>query len=104
MSAEFLSSLLAWGVLLIAALIAGAFMFYWFYRRSTKEMAFVRSGLGGQKVVINGGALVIPIIHAGRVLGVLDLDSPRAGRFDEGDAQGLEALVQAFLESTDLGG
>ena len=48
--------------------------------------------------------VVIPIIHAGRVLGVLDLDSPRAGRFDEGDARGLEALVQAFLESTDLGG
>jgi uncharacterized membrane protein YqiK len=33
------------------------------YRRSTKEMAFVRTGLGGQKVVINGGAFVVPIFH-----------------------------------------
>ena len=47
--------------------------------------------------------VVVPVIHAGRVLGVLDLDSPRAGRFDDGDARGLEALVQAFLEATDLG-
>jgi L-methionine (R)-S-oxide reductase len=48
--------------------------------------------------------VVVPVIHAGRVLGVLDLDSPRIARFDEGDARGLEALVRAFLEATDLGG
>jgi uncharacterized membrane protein YqiK len=34
-----------------------------FFRRSSKETAFVRTGLGGQKVVINGGALVLPIVH-----------------------------------------
>jgi L-methionine (R)-S-oxide reductase len=47
--------------------------------------------------------VVVPMVHADRVIGVLDLDSPRAGRFDDGDARGLEALVRAFLESTDLG-
>ena len=34
-----------------------------FYRRSSKEIAFVRTGLGGQKVIIDGAAFVIPIFH-----------------------------------------
>ena len=33
------------------------------YRRATKEMAFVRTGFGGQKVIVDGGALVLPILH-----------------------------------------
>lgn len=33
------------------------------YRRSSKEMAFVRTGLGGQKVIMDGGALVLPVFH-----------------------------------------
>ena len=33
------------------------------YRRATKETAFVRTGLGGQRVVIDGGAFVIPFLH-----------------------------------------
>jgi uncharacterized membrane protein YqiK len=33
------------------------------YRRATKETAFVRTGLGGEKVVMNGGALVFPVFH-----------------------------------------
>lgn len=33
------------------------------YRRSSKERAFVRTGLGGQKVIMDGGALVLPIFH-----------------------------------------
>jgi len=48
--------------------------------------------------------VVIPLVHGGRVLGVLDLDSPKRARFDEEDARGLEAVASAFLESTDLGG
>jgi GAF domain-containing protein len=46
--------------------------------------------------------IVVPVVRAGRVLGVLDLDSPQFGRFDALDVIGLEALVAAFLESTDL--
>ncbi len=34
-----------------------------FYRRSSKEIAFVRTGLGGQKVVIDDAAFVFPIFH-----------------------------------------
>lgn len=33
------------------------------YRRASKERAFVRTGFGGQKVIVNGGALVIPVLH-----------------------------------------
>jgi uncharacterized membrane protein YqiK len=33
------------------------------YKRATKETAFVRTGMGGEKVVLNGGALVLPVVH-----------------------------------------
>ena len=38
--------------------------------------------------------LVVPIVHDGRLLGVLDLDSPSAARFDVEDAAGCEALAR----------
>ncbi len=38
-------------------------LFWWLYRRATKELSFVRTGFGGQKVVMNGGALVLPVLH-----------------------------------------
>lgn len=33
------------------------------YRRAPKEQSFVRTGFGGQKVIMNGGALVLPVLH-----------------------------------------
>ena len=33
------------------------------YRKATKELAFVRTGIGGEKVIVNGGALVIGLFH-----------------------------------------
>jgi uncharacterized membrane protein YqiK len=33
------------------------------YRRASKETAFVRTGMGGEKVIMNGGALVLPVLH-----------------------------------------
>lgn len=51
---------------LVAAAIAVAIVVWllsWLYRRSSKETSFVRTGFGGQKVVMNGGALVLPILH-----------------------------------------
>jgi L-methionine (R)-S-oxide reductase len=47
--------------------------------------------------------VVVPVIKGARVLGVLDLDSPLRGRFDDEDARALERLVAAFVESSDLG-
>lgn len=37
--------------------------------------------------------IVLPIVQGERLIGVLDLDSPKAARFDSDDAAGLEALV-----------
>ncbi|MCE3544238.1 GAF domain-containing protein, partial [Escherichia coli] len=38
--------------------------------------------------------LVVPIVHDGRLIGVLDLDSPVPDRFDAEDAAGCEVLMQ----------
>jgi len=43
--------------------------------------------------------LVVPLVRDGVVIGVLDLDSPKLGRFDKEDQAGLEALAQVFLNS-----
>jgi GAF domain-containing protein len=48
--------------------------------------------------------VVVPILHRGAVLGVLDLDSPQPRRFDESDARALEQVVEVFLQSSDVGG
>jgi len=45
--------------------------------------------------------LVIPLVKEGRLIGVLDLDSPKVGRFSETDQVGLERLAAVFLELTD---
>jgi uncharacterized membrane protein YqiK len=51
---------------LIAVAIVGAivvWLLHWLYLRSSKERSFVRTGLGGTKVVLGGGAFVLPIVH-----------------------------------------
>ncbi|KEZ71274.1 MULTISPECIES: GAF domain-containing protein [Pseudomonas] len=45
--------------------------------------------------------LVVPLIKEGRLIGVLDLDSPSVGRFNEEDQAGIERLAAIFLASTD---
>jgi uncharacterized membrane protein YqiK len=47
----------------LTALLAIGIVLSRLYRRASKEIAFVRTGLGGQKVVMDGGALVLPIFH-----------------------------------------
>lgn len=50
------------GVILVA-LIVMVMIFAKLYKRATKETSFVRTGFGGQRVVMNGGALVLPVFH-----------------------------------------
>ena len=50
------------GIILIALFCLIVFLSR-LYRRSSKERAFVRTGLGGQKVVMDGGALVLPMLQ-----------------------------------------
>ena len=47
--------------------------------------------------------VVVPVLHRQRAIGVLDLDSPRPARFTDEDARGLEAVVRAFVDATELG-
>jgi flotillin len=47
----------------IVILVIGL-MFARLYRRSTRDEAYVRTGLGGQKVVLDGGSLVLPVFHS----------------------------------------
>ncbi|MCJ2186775.1 flotillin family protein [Novosphingobium beihaiensis] len=53
--------ILAGGIVIL--LIVFGVMLARLYRRASKEIAFVRTGIGGEKVVMNGGALVLPIFH-----------------------------------------
>jgi L-methionine (R)-S-oxide reductase len=46
--------------------------------------------------------IVVPLIHGGRLLGVLDVDSPQPARFDQEDGTGLTALVEVLLSGSDL--
>jgi len=48
---------------IIVAFVAIGLIFARLYRRSSKELSFVRTGFGGQKVIMNGGALVFPVLH-----------------------------------------
>lgn len=43
--------------------------------------------------------IVVPLIHRGEVIGVLDIDSPAAGRFDAADQAGMEALAAVYVAS-----
>ena len=69
-------------IILIALAIAViVYLLHWLYRRSSKEVSFVRTGMFGEKVVINGGAFVLPIIHNITQVGMrtLSLTIKRAG-------------------------
>jgi uncharacterized membrane protein YqiK len=62
MSQSVFDILIVLAVILIA-LFAVGIIFSRLYRRSSKEVSFVRTGFGGQKVIMNGGALVFPVLH-----------------------------------------
>ena len=73
--------------IITAILLAGIFiavivyLLYWLYQRSSKEVSFVRTGFGGEKVILSGGALVLPIVHNITQVGMktLRLEVRRAG-------------------------
>jgi L-methionine (R)-S-oxide reductase len=46
---------------------------------------------------VSQSGLVVPLVEDAKVIGVLDLDSPRVARFDAEDQAGCEQLVRVFL-------
>lgn len=55
-------ALIVGAIVLLAILVIGIIIVR-LYQRASKELSFVRTGLGGQKVVMDGGALVLPGFH-----------------------------------------
>ena len=58
-----LIDILIYAGIILAALLVLGMIFARLYRRASKEVSFVRTGFGGQRVVMNGGALVFPVLH-----------------------------------------
>lgn len=54
--------LLVAGMVVIGLIVIGL-IFAKLYKRATKEMAFVRTGFGGEKIIKDGGAIVLPVLH-----------------------------------------
>jgi len=52
--------------------------------------------------VASRSEIVVPLVKHGRLLGVLDIDSPTRNRFTEEDAAGFEALGALWLDASDL--
>lgn len=55
--------ILLYAAIAVFALITIAVILSKLYVRSSKERAYVRTGFGGQKVIMDGGALVFPVLH-----------------------------------------
>src|SRR5882724_10543794 len=75
------NNLILAGIVFVAVIGLGL-IFSRLYRRSSKERSFVRTGLGGQKVVMDGGALVFPIFHDTILVNMntLKLEVTRSGK------------------------
>jgi uncharacterized membrane protein YqiK len=58
-----LLTLLAFAGVILIAIFAIGMIVARLYNRATKERAFVRTGFGGQKVIMNGGAMILPVLH-----------------------------------------
>jgi uncharacterized membrane protein YqiK len=63
MDAQTFGAFLLWLIIAAVVVVIAVYILRWLYRRSTKETAFVRTGFMGEKVVVNGGAFVIPVLH-----------------------------------------
>lgn len=48
---------------------------------------------------VSRSEVVVPLIVDDQVIGVLDIDSPQRGRFDEVDQRGLEKLADVYVRS-----
>ena len=62
MPASIINSLIYAGIILVCLTAIGLILTR-LYRRATKDIALIRTGFGGEKVVLNGGIMVIPVLH-----------------------------------------
>lgn len=115
---------MAWFLTLVIALlvaIAAIFLLNRYYRKATREVALVRTGAGGQQVVLDGGCIAVPFLHKITEVNMRTskLEIARVGeksiitsdrlRVDagaefyvrvQGDAQGVSTAAQALAGKT----
>ena len=63
MSGISVGELIPWLIVAVIAIVVLVYFENWRYHRSSREVSFVRTGFLGERVVINGGAFVLPFIH-----------------------------------------
>src|ERR1700756_2504203 len=63
MPVAILGSLIIWLIVAVVVIAIIVYLVNWLYHRSSKELSFVRTGLFGERVVINSGAFVLPFVH-----------------------------------------
>src|SRR3954452_9109181 len=63
MSGTLVGELILWLIIAIVVIAIVVYIVSWLYHGWSKEVSFVRTGLLGERVVINGAALVLPFIH-----------------------------------------
>ncbi len=63
MSGILIGELILWLIVAVIVIVIVVYIVNWLYHRSSKEVSFVRTGFLGERVVINGGAFVLPFIH-----------------------------------------
>lgn len=56
-------STLGWIILIVAIIAIVIALAAWFYERATNEVSLVKTGVGGRKVIIDGGTLTVPYFH-----------------------------------------
>ena len=57
---------MAWFVTIVLLIVAAILIILFmsrYYRKATREISVVRTGQGGQKVVLDGGCLALPFLH-----------------------------------------
>jgi uncharacterized membrane protein YqiK len=102
---------LTWAVVIIVlVMIVAAILFLnRFYVKASREVALVRTGLGGQRVVLDGGVLSLPIVHklAEINMRTVRLETVRAGERSiiTQDRLRIDATAEFYVrvESTDEG-
>jgi flotillin len=62
MPESLITSLIYVAIVLITLVVLGIILTR-LYRRATKDVALIRTGFGGEKVVLNGGIMVFPVLH-----------------------------------------
>jgi flotillin len=58
-----MTNTILWTTAIIIALAVIIVVLAWFYERGTREVSLVRTGVGGRKVVMDGGTLALPYFH-----------------------------------------